>query len=279
MRFARFMFSFVLGCVFGLATMPVIQAAEPLPWQLGFQPAATPVMEEMITFHNLLLWIIVAITLFVLFLLLYVMVRFRAKRNPTPSQTSHNTVVEIIWTVIPVIILVIIAIPSFKLLYFSNKVEKPELTIKATGYQWYWTYEYPDQQINFESRMVLDKDLKEGQIRLLSVDNHLVVPVDTNVEVLITAFDVLHSWAVPSFGVKTDAVPGRLNHTWFRATKEGTYYGQCSELCGKDHAFMPIEIKVVSKEDYALWLEEAKTKFSAGNDQHNQSITFVEMKP
>lgn len=242
-----------------LAMQAAAVAAAPQPWGINFQPSASPVQEEIHKFHNLLLWIIIPIVLFVSALLLYVMLRFNAKRNPVASKTSHNTLIEIIWTAIPVLILVVIAVPSFRLLYFEGKVVNPEMTVKVTGHQWYWEYTYPDHgDINFDSNMVADKDLKPEQWknRLLEVDNQMVVPVDTNIRIISTAADVLHSWAVPALGVKKDSVPGRLNETWFKASKEGVYYGQCSEICGVGHAFMPIAVNVVSKDAFAAWVKE-----------------------
>jgi cytochrome c oxidase subunit 2 len=237
----------------GLASVSAF-AAEPVRWQLGFQPAATPVMERITDFHQLLLVIITLVTLFVLGLLAYTIVKFSAKNNPVPSKTTHHTTIEVIWTVVPVIILVIIAVPSFKLLYYSDVVPKADMTIKAIGNQWYWTYEYPDDgKFTFDANMIPDEDLKKGQKRLLETDTSVVVPVNTTVRVQVTAADVLHAWAVPAFGVKIDAVPGRLNETWFKATKEGTYYGQCSELCGVNHGFMPIKVEVVSKSKFSAW--------------------------
>ena len=238
-------------------------ANQPNEWQLGFQKAASESMREIVAFHNnLLLPIIIAISVFVLFLMLYACVRFRASANPNPSKRTHNVTVEVLWTLIPCLILIVMAVPSFKILYKQDSIPKADLTIKAIGYQWYWGYEYPDENIIFDSYMIEEKDLKENQPRLLAVDNEVVVPVNKVVKVLITANDVLHAWALPSFGVKRDAVPGRINETWFRAEKEGTYYGQCSELCGIKHAFMPITVKVVSEEDYQEWLSEAKVKFA-----------------
>lgn len=233
------------------------------PWQIGLQDAASPVMEQVTGFHTLVLWIVTAITLFVLALLITVMVKFNARANPTPSRTTHNTVVEVLWTVIPVLILVIIALPSFRILFFQLNTPPADLTVKATGVTWNWKYEYPDSGFEFDSLIVPDKDLKPDQPRLLTVDNELVVPVNKVVRVLVTGFDVIHSFAVPSFGVKIDAIPGRLNETWFTATKEGWYYGQCSELCGKDHAFMPIAVHVVSDAEFNTWVEAAKKKFAA----------------
>ena len=232
-------------------------AAQPEPWQIGLQPAVSPVASQINDFHNLLLYIIIAIAVFVVVLLGYVMWRFSAKRNPTPSKTSHNTMIEVIWTVIPVIILLVIAVPSFRLLYFMDRVADPEMTVVVQGYQWYWGYEFPDQQIpEFASYMIPDEEITEDQIRLLSVDTPLVLPVDTDIQILVTAGDVLHAWAVPAFGVKMDAVPGRMNETWVRIEEEGTYYGQCSEICGTGHAYMPIEVHAVSREAFDAWVLE-----------------------
>ena len=240
-----------------------VLANQPKEWQLGFQNPASGGMRDIVNFHdNLLLPIIIAITVFVLFLMLYACVRFRASANPNPSKRTHNVTVEILWTLIPCLILIVMAVPSFKILYKQDTIPKADLTIKAVGYQWYWGYEYPDENIIFDSYMIEEKDLKADQPRLLAVDNEVIVPVNKVVKVLITANDVLHAWALPSFGVKRDAVPGRINETWFKAEKEGTYYGQCSELCGIKHAFMPITVKVVSEEDYQEWLSEARVKFA-----------------
>jgi len=240
-----------------------VLADQPKEWQLGFQNPASDGMRDIVNFHNnLLLPIIIAISVFVLFLMIYACVRFRASKNPNPSTTTHNVTVEILWTLIPCLILIVMAVPSFKILYSQDTIPKADVTIKAVGYQWYWGYEYPDENIIFDSYMIETKDLKEGQPRLLAVDNEVIVPVNKVVKVLITANDVLHAWALPSFGVKRDAVPGRINETWFKADKEGTYYGQCSELCGIKHAFMPITVKVVSNEEYQKWLSEAKLKFA-----------------
>lgn len=232
-------------------------------WQMGYNESVTSVMDDIVHLHDrILLPIIVAISVFVLFLLLYSVIRFRDSKNPIPSKTSHNTFIEILWTVIPCLILIVIAVPSFRLLYKQDVIPKADITIKATGYQWYWGYEYPDQNIAFEANMIETKNLKPNQPRLLETDNHVVVPVNKVVKVLITANDVLHAWAVPSFGVKRDAIPGRINETWFKAIKEGVYYGQCSELCGSRHAFMPITVRVVSEKQYNDWLSEAKKKFA-----------------
>ena len=236
----------------------------PEPWQLGLQDAVTPVMHDITQFHTFMLYLITAITIFVLALLLIVMVKFNAKANPTPSKTTHNTTIEVVWTVVPILILLVIAIPSFRLLYLQRDIPPADITIKATGHQWYWSYEYPDHDdMAFDSLMVEEGDLKPGQPRLLATDNDVVVPVNKTVRVIVTASDVIHNWAVPSFGIKMDGIPGRLNETWFRAEKTGVYYGQCSELCGIRHAFMPVTVRVVSEEDFAAWLVEAKEKFAS----------------
>ena len=238
-------------------------AEQPKNWQLGYQKSVTPVMDDLVFMHDyILLPIITAISIFVLFLILYAVWKFKASKNPNPTKTSHNTLLEVLWTVIPCLILVVIAIPSFKLLYKQDVIPKADITIKAIGYQWYWGYEYPDQKIAFEATMIETKDLKPGQPRLLATDKHVVVPVNKVVKVLITANDVLHAWALPAFGVKRDAVPGRINETWFKAEKEGIFYGQCSELCGIKHAFMPITVEVVSEEKYKEWVEMAKVKYA-----------------
>ena len=248
-----------------------VSANQPKDWQLGFQNPASDGMRDIVNFHNnLLLPIIIAISVFVLFLMIYACIRFRASANPVPSTRTHNVAVEVLWTLIPCLILIVMAVPSFKILYKQDTIPKAEVTVKAVGYQWYWGYEYPDENIIFESYMIEDKDLKENQPRLLAVDNELVVPVNKVIKVLITANDVLHAWALPSFGVKRDAVPGRINETWFKAEKVGTYYGQCSELCGIKHAFMPITVRVVSDEEYQNWLTDAKVKFAKEINEEDQ---------
>ena len=253
----------ILYIFLSIFTASSVSANQPKDWQLGFQDPASDGMRDIVNFHNnLLLPIIIAISVFVLFLMVYACIRFRASRNPNPSKTTHNVTVEILWTLIPCLILIVLAVPSFKILYKQDTIPKADVTVKAIGYQWYWGYEYPDENIIFDSYMIETKDLKENQPRLLSVDNEVVVPVNKVVKVLITANDVLHAWALPSFGVKRDAVPGRINETWFKAEKVGTYYGQCSELCGIKHAFMPITVRVVSEKDYAEWLTGAKIKFA-----------------
>jgi len=257
-----------------LGLLPNISLSnEPKDWQLGFQKAASKGMTDIVWFHDyMLLPIITAITAFVLFLLLYTCVRYRESKNKVASTTSHNTIIEVLWTLIPCIILIIMAVPSFKVLYSQDTIPKADVTIKAIGYQWYWGYEYPDENIVFDSYMVDDKDLKQNQPRLLTVDNEVYVPVNKVVKVMITANDVLHAWALPSFGVKRDAVPGRINETWFKADRTGTFYGQCSELCGIKHAFMPITVNVVSEDEYNKWLEEAKVKFAKEESTNNIKI-------
>src|SRR5258708_13698381 len=234
------------------------ELGQPAPWEFRLQGAASPVMEQITWFHNMLLWIISIITLFVLGLLVAIVVKFNAKANPVPSRTTHNTLIEVAWTLIPVLILVAIAVPSFRLLFLELDVPKADLTIKATGKQWYWSYAYPDNgKFEFDSLMAQDK-----QPRLLGVAHAMVVPVNKGIRVQTTGADVIHSFAVPAFGIKIDAIPGRLNETWFKATKTGMFYGQCSELCGKDHAFMPIAVRVVSDQEFAAWVETAKKKYA-----------------
>ena len=234
-------------------------------WQLSFQQPATDLMSDIISFHSYILMpIITGISLLVLGLLLYIMFRFNSNRNQVASTTTHNTTIEILWTVIPVILLIIIAIPSFRLLYVSETIPKADLTIKAIGNQWYWTYEYPDfDDISFDANMLLEHELSDPKLRLLETDTQIVVPVDKVVKLQITSADVLHAWTIPAFGVKMDAVPGRLNETWFKANKEGIYYGQCSELCGPKHAFMPINVKVVSDKEFEEWLNFAKSEYAS----------------
>lgn len=242
----------------------IANAAKPEPWQMGFQEAASPTMAMLVDFHSLLLWIITGITIFVLILLIILVVRFNEKANPTPSKTTHNTLLEIAWTAIPVLILVVIAVPSFRLLYFADRTQDAEMTLKITGHQWYWSYEYPDQgNITFDSNIVAEEDLQKGDLRLLTVDNKVVLPVNTNIRLLMTSEDVIHNWAMPAFGTKLDTVPGRTNETWVRIDKEGLYHGQCSELCGVNHGFMPIQVLAVSKEAFAAWVVKAKKEFAA----------------
>lgn len=249
-------------------SLPALAAGtgQPEPWQIAMQTPVTPIARDLHSFHTLLMWVITAITLFVLGLLVYVGFKFNERANPTPSKTAHHTIIEVAWTVVPVLILVLIAIPSFRLLRAQLVPPPADMVIKAVGNAWYWSYEYMPEAdgkggFKFDANLVEDKDLKPGQIRLLATDNDVVVPVNKVVHVQVTAADVLHAFAMPSFGIKIDAVPGRLNQTWFKAEREGTYHGQCSELCGQRHAYMPITIKVVSEAAYATWLAEARGKY------------------
>jgi cytochrome c oxidase subunit 2 len=243
-------------------------------WQLGLQVANSPIKKEIHEFHNLLLIIITAITLVVTALLAWVVVRYRKKDGKKPAAFAHNTIIEIIWTIVPVIILIVIAIPSIRILYMEDRIPEPELTIKTTGYQWYWGYEYMDYDgLEFLAYPIADEDIDTdaGQKRLLSTDNPVVVPINTNIQILVTAGDVLHAFALPSAGIKRDAVPGRLNETWMRLERTGTYYGQCSEICGTGHAYMPIEIKAVEKEEFEAW-----TKSMGGTKRVDNSVTTME---
>ena len=240
------------------------EMGQPAPWEFKLQGSATEVMDFITKFHNALLVVITLITLFVLALLITVMVKFNARANPVPSRTTHNTLIEVAWTLIPVLILVGIAIPSFRLLFLELDIPKADLTIKATGKQWYWTYTYPDAKIEFDSLLACDESrTKCSSPRLLAVDNNIVVPVNKIVRIETTGADVIHSFAVPAFGIKIDAIPGRLNETWFRANQTGIFYGQCSELCGKDHAYMPIAVRVVTDQEFATWIETAKKKYAS----------------
>jgi len=263
MRLIRWMVpALVFVAAFAGGGIALAGLGQPSPWQLGLQQSAAPTMDDIIWFHNLLLYIIIAITLFVLALLLIVIVKFNARSNPVPSKTTHNTLLEVMWTIIPVAILVVIAIPSFRILFVQLNLPPAEVTVKATGKQWYWSYSYPDAKFEFDSLMLKENERKPDQPRLLAVDNEMVVPVNKVVRVQVIGADVIHAFAVPSFGIKIDAIPGRLNETWFKATREGVFYGQCSELCGKDHAFMPIAVRVVSEQAYTAWVAEAKKKFA-----------------
>ena len=255
----------VAGTAFLAYGTAFAELGQPAPWEFKLQGSATEVMDYITWFHNWLFVLITIITLFVLALLVIVVIKFNAKANPVPSRTTHNTLIEVAWTLIPVLILVTVAIPSFRLLFLELDVPKADLTIKATGKQWYWSYAYPDNgKFEFDSLLACDESRTKCQPpRLLSVDNELVVPVGKIIRVETTGADVIHSFAVPAFGIKIDAIPGRLNETWFQATKTGVYYGQCSELCGKDHAFMPIAVKVVTDQEFAAWVETAKKKFAA----------------
>jgi cytochrome c oxidase subunit 2 len=262
----------------GLVSSGAAQAGlgQPSPWQFGLQQPVTPVMENIVWFHDFLLWLVTAIAAFVLVLLLIVVFRFNSRTNPTPSRTTHNTLLEVMWTLVPVVILVVIAVPSFKLLFLEQTIPPADLTLKATGKQWYWSYSYPDSKFEYDSLMLKDGERKADQPRLLAVDNALVVPVNKVVRVQVIGSDVIHAFAVPSFGIKIDAVPGRLNETWFKAEREGVYYGQCSELCGRDHAFMPIEVRVVSEKEYAAWLDQAKQKYAT--DESRPATTLFAAK-
>lgn len=250
-----------------LAGMSLAAAEEPQPGEINFQPAASPLAEEVHSFHHLLLYVITAIALLVLLLLIYVVLRYNKRANPTPRKFHHNTLVEVLWTAIPVIVLILIAVPSFRLLYLSDRIPDADITIKVTGQNWYWDYEYPDEgEWTLSSHLLPEDEAKKtGQTWLLAVDDHPVVPVNAVVRVQVTAYDRLHSWTVPAFGIKVDAVPGRLNETWFQATREGTFYGQCSEICGPKHAFMPIQVEVVSQEKYQAWLAETKGRLAAAD--------------
>lgn len=250
------------------------RAAQPEPWQYRFQPSATSIMEQVTWFEIYTLWFIIPITLLVMFLLGWSIVRYRERANPNPSRTSHNTMIEVIWTLGPVVVLLFLAVPSFQLLTAQyTPPEEPALTVKATANQWNWDYEYQlEEPISFNAAMLAEGDREAAgktdlaaYPRLLATDNEVVVPVDTTVRVLVTASDVIHAFAMPAFGIKVDAVPGRVNETWFKATKEGLYYGQCSELCGKDHAYMPIAIRVVSAEQYEAWEAAAGEDLSSAN--------------
>jgi len=250
----------------GLFAAPAM-AQQPTPWQLGFQEAHSPIMEQMTAFHNFLLWIIFAISIFVLVLLLYVIVRFREKKNPNPSQVTHNTTIEVLWTVVPVVILFVIGFYSLPLLYATDDTADADITVKVIGRQWYWSYEYPDNgDFTFDAFMVPEDELKPGQPRLLATDEDLVLPVGKKVRVLVTSSDVLHAFAMPSLGSKVDAVPGRTNETWFQINEPGMYYGQCSELCGAGHAFMPLAIRAVSEAEFNAWVTKAQARFNPSED-------------
>ena len=253
-----------LGFIATLISSQGAFAAFPTPWQMTFQEAVTPVMERIIELHNNIMIVLSLVVLVVLSLLIYVCVKFNRKANPVPAKFSHNVTIEVIWTAIPVLIVAMIAIPTFKALRYAETTPKSELTIKVVGYQWYWNYSYPEyDDISFDSYIIPDEDIKPGQHRLLEVDNRIVIPENTVVKFLVTAGDVIHSFAVPAFGIKTDAVPGRTNETWIKVTKPGVYYGQCSELCGVNHGFMPIAVEVVSKERFQEWIAGAKMRFAA----------------
>jgi cytochrome c oxidase subunit 2 len=261
---------YFLATVLVLASAGDAGAQQPLPWEIGLQPAATPVMANIHSFHDAMLVLLALISGFVLLLLIYVIMRFNANANPVPTRTTHNTLVEVVWTVVPVLILIAIAIPSFRLLYFQREIPKADMTLKITGNQWNWTYDYPDNgAISLTAFIKPQADLKEGEPYLLTADTPVVVPVNKVVRIIVTASDVIHSWAMPAFGLKIDAVPGRLNEDWFKAEKVGTFYGQCSELCGKDHAYMPIMVQVVPEADFNAWAAKAK---SAGVEEAQKDL-------
>lgn len=263
MQIAKWFWALVSGLSLSVLMPSLVWAqavvGAPHPWEMGMQHSYGPIKDRIIDLHNLVLAIITVITVFVAALLLWVMVRYNARRNPVPSQTSHNTVLEIAWTVIPVLILVVIAIPSFRLIYYQDRTPDPDMTIKVTAHQWYWEYQYPDQgNIDIESRFVHDEDLKPGQIRLLDVDNQLVIPVGKKIRILTNSTDVIHSFFIPSFGVQRYAIPGRTIETWMEADQVGTFYGECNQICGQDHSRMPISVRAVSESDFKAWAQEAK---------------------
>ncbi len=287
---------FIAGGALGATTFALIagasvsaQAGQPVDWQLSWQAAATRIAEQIHWFERYSLMFIIPVTVLVMLLLLWCIFRFSKRNNPVASKTSHNTMIEVIWTLGPVIILLFLAIPSFQLLTAQYSPDDPKLTVKATGYQWYWGYEYQtDEPLSFDAVLLKDEDRAAAgkqdlavYPRLLAVDNEVVVPVNTTVRLLVTAADVIHSWAMPSFGVKMDGIPGRNNETWFKAEREGLYYGQCSELCGKDHAFMPIAVRVVSQEQYDKWLAAARTDIDSANKaliaeiENSKSVTVA----
>jgi len=249
-------------------------ADQPQPWQLGMQVPATPITERIQEFHDWLLIVIFAISAVVFGLIFYILIRFNHRRHPVATRTTHNTVIEVLWTVIPVLILVTIAIPSFKLMYYMDRVPDSKMTIKITGHQWYWEYSYPDQgNIDFNSNLIADADLKPGDKRLLEVDNPLVIPVNTTIRVQVAGSDVIHSWFVPSFGVQEYAVVGRLNEAWMRVNNVGTYYGECNQICGVNHAFMPIKVVVMTPADFDKWVAQAKTAFAAPGEDTTKVAT------
>ncbi len=268
----------------GLATMLLGGGAfadQPHPWQLGMQDPATPITERIQHFHNELLIIIFVISLFVFGLLLWIMIKFNARAHPVPTRTTHNTFIEFLWTVGPVLILVMIAIPSFKLMYYMDRVPDSKMTIKITGHQWYWEYAYPDNgNFSFNSNVIADKDLKPGDKRLLDVDNPLVIPVGTTIRLQVAGTDVIHSWFMPSFGVQEYAVVGRLNEAWVSVNNVGTYYGECNQICGVNHAMMPIKVVVMKQADFDKWVAQAKTAFAApGEDTTKVATATAPVQP
>ena len=268
----------VLAAAAGAAGTALAQ--QPTDWEVDFQTALSPSMERIVDFNLMVTIIIVIITAFVFALMAWIVIRYNKKRNPVPSKTTHNTLLEVVWTVVPVIILLIIAVPSFRLLYYTDRVEDADMTLKAIGHQWYWSYEYPDHgDFTFDALMLEDDELEEGQPRLLATDEAVVLPVGVKIRLLTTADDVIHSWAIPAFGVKMDSVPGRVNETWFQINREGTYYGQCSELCGTLHGFMPIMIEAVSQEEFDAWVVEAQEEYASANDTPTQVASLVAGAP
>ena len=254
----------VAGALGALGAVGSAAAQAPSDWEIDFQTALSPSMERIVDFNFMVTIIIVVITAFVFGLMAWIVIRYNAKRNPTPSKTTHNTLLEVAWTIVPVIILLVIAVPSFRLLYYVDTVEDADMTLKAIGHQWYWSYEYPDHgDFTFDALMLEDDELEEGQLRLLETDEAVVLPAGATIRLLTTADDVIHSWAVPALGVKMDSVPGRVNETWFKINREGTYYGQCSELCGTLHSFMPIKIEAVSQEAFDAWVEMAREEYAS----------------
>jgi len=253
-------------------------ATEPTPWQMGLQAAGSPSAERLQEFHTLLTIICAGIVIFVSILLVIVMVKYNRKANPVPSKNAHNTLLEVVWTAVPVLLLVAITIPSFRILYYLDRVEEADMTIKIVGHQWYWSYEYPDHEdLTFDSLLVTEDELEEGQPRLLTVDNALVVPAGKNIRLIMTSDDVIHSWAVPSLGVKLDTVPGRINETWVSVNEPGLYYGQCSELCGVNHGFMPITVRAVSEDELAVWLNGAKEEFADGSSPEQVTPSSIKL--
>jgi len=263
-RFFALIPAAVLGLSASVANAEVVMLSK--PWQLWLQDPMSPTAERVVDLNLFLMWIEVAIVIFVMGLMVYILVRFNEKANPEPSKTTHNTLLEVVWTAIPIVILVIVAIPSLKTLYYADHTEEAEMTLKITGNQWYWSYVYPDNdELSFDSLFVPDDELAPGQPRLLSVDNPVVLPVGTNIRLLLSSNDVIHNWAIPSLAIKLDTTPGRTNETWVHLNEPGDFFGMCSELCGVNHSRMPIHVKGVSKEDFAKWLVKAKAEF-ASND-------------
>lgn len=269
MRIVKWLLRVVAGFVIGLSAVPFAWAqgvvGAPRPWEIGMQRSYGPIKDRIIEVNNLVSVIITLITVLVGGLLIWVMIRYNSRRNPVSSQTSHNTILEIAWTVVPVLVLVIIAIPSFRLIYYQDRTPDPDMTIKVTGHQWYWEYSYPDQgNLDIESRYVHDEDLKPGQLRLLAVDNQMVIPVGKKIRVLTSSSDVIHSFFIPAFGVQRYAIPGRTIETWMEADRIGTFYGECNQICGQDHSRMPISVRAVSEADFKTWVAEAKKSASTG---------------